>query len=79
MKRLIMLCLSVGLLAACGAPSVQETPNWEPQIRAANEALLNQGDLDMVPQFCAESYVSHEPEGDVLGRGGIAGFAVAVR
>jgi len=79
MKRLTMLCLFAALLGACAGPDMQETSDWEPQIRAANSALLNQGNLDMVPQFFAESYVSHEPEGDVLGREGIADFVAALR
>ncbi len=79
MKRLMTLCLSVGLLVACAGSDIQEVTDWEPQIRAANDALLNQGDFDMVPQFFAESYVSHALEGDIQGREGIAGFVAALR
>ena len=59
MKHLMTLCLSVGLLGACAGSDIQEVTDWEPQLRAANDALLNQGNLDMVPQFFAESYVAH--------------------
>ncbi len=79
MKRLMTLCLSVGLLGACAGSDIQEVTDWEPQIRAANDALLNRGDLDMVPQLFAESYVAHVLEGDVQGREGIAEFVAALR
>ena len=79
MKSLMTLCLSVGLLGACAGSDIPEVTDWEPQIRAANDALLNQGDLDIVPQFFAESYVAHVLEGDVQGREGIAGFVAALR
>ncbi len=77
MRSLKALCFSLTFLGAC-APA-QESPDWEPQIRAANEALLNQGNVDMVPEFFAEAYVAHATDGDIQGREGIAGFVTALR
>jgi steroid delta-isomerase-like uncharacterized protein len=68
--------LSLALLGACGP--VVETPDWEPRIRAANEALLNQGNLDRVPEFFADTYVGHGTDGD-WGREEITGFVAALR
>lgn len=79
MKPLMTLCLSVGLLGACAGSEMQKVTDWEPQIRAANDALLNQGDLDMVQQFFSESYVAHVLEGDLQGREGIVEFITALR
>ena len=77
MRSFKTLCLSLTLLGAC-APA-QETPDWEPQIRAANEALLNQGNLDRVPEFFAETYVAHGTDGDSRGHEAIVGFVTALR
>lgn len=79
MKQLIAVFFSVVLIGACAAPAPQAMPDWEPLIRAANDALLNRGNLDMVPKFFAESYITHEPEGDLRGREGIAGFVSDLR
>jgi len=56
-----------------------EVVDWAPQIQAANEALLNQGDLDRIPEFFSETYVSHRTEGDGGGHEAIHGFLTALR
>lgn len=69
------------LLGACSAPAEEpeEVVDWEPQIRAANQALLNEGNLDRVAEFFSESYVSHGPAGDSMGRDAIRGFVASLR
>lgn len=75
-----LACLLL-LAAACTAPeeAPQEAPNWGPQIQAANQALLNEGDLDRIPEFFSESYVSHGPDGGSMGHDAIRGFVSALR
>lgn len=51
----------------------------ESHIREANELLLNQGKLDVVPQFFAEDWVAHLIPEDLQGREAIVGFVQAVR
>lgn len=69
------------LTGACAAPAdaPRDMPDWGPQIRAANQTLLNEGDLDRVPEFFSESYVAHGPEGDAMGHDAIRGFVSALR
>ena len=69
------------VVVACAAPA--DTPieviDWSPRIQAANEALLNQGDLDRVPEFFSDSYVAHATLGDATGHEAIRGFLTALR
>jgi predicted ester cyclase len=53
-------------------------PDWAPQIREANEALLNQGDLDRIPEFFSESYLSHGDGAEARGHDAIRGFLEAL-
>lgn len=53
--------------------------HWEGQIRAANEALLNEGDISRVPEFFSESYVIHTTQGEARGRDAIRDFLKALR
>lgn len=71
----------LALICGCTAPAEgpREMPDWEPQIRAANQALLNEGDLDQVSDFFSEAYVSHGPEGDARGHDAIRGFVSSLR
>jgi predicted ester cyclase len=72
------------LVAACapasdtGPPEALSQPDWAPQIREANEALLNQGDLDRIPDFFAESYISHGDGAGTQGHEAIRGFLEAM-
>lgn len=77
MRSLTALGACMAILGACAAP--QEAPDWEAQIRAANEVLLNQGELDRVPELFAASYVSHGVDGDARGHEAISGFLSALR
>jgi steroid delta-isomerase-like uncharacterized protein len=77
MRTVSVVGLLLMLVGGCTAE--QDAPDWGPQIQRANDVLLNQGDVQRVPEFFAESYVSHENEGDVVGRDGIAGFVTSLR
>ena len=77
MRSLTALGACMAILGACAAP--QEAPDWEAQIRAANDVLLNQGELDRVPELFAASYVSHGVDGDARGHEAISGFLSALR
>ena len=77
MRSLIAVSLSLIVLSAC-APA-PEPPDWEPQIRAANETLLNQGNLDRIPEFFLPTYLSHGVERDTTGSDIIAGFVGGLR
>ncbi len=77
MRSFILVGLPLIILGACGpAPA---TPDWEPQIREANDVLLNQGNLDMVPEFVTTTYVAHVTGEDMRGREAIADFVTALR
>lgn len=64
------------LLAACSSPSAEAppSPDWDAQIREVNQALVNRGELDRIPEFIAESYVMHTPNGPQTGRHLVRGF-----
>ena len=79
MKTLLALCVSVTILGACSPAPAPPPTDWEPQIRAANDALLNQGDVDMVPEFFLPTYVNHATDGEARGREVIADFVTALR
>ena len=77
MRSLMVVGLALAILGACDSAPV--TPDWEPQIREANDLLLNQGNLDMVPEFFATTYVAHVLGEDMRGREAIADFVTALR
>jgi predicted ester cyclase len=79
--RVLLRVVPILVVAACAAPADAPTQaiDWAPRIQAANEALLNQGDFDRVPEFFSESYVSHGTEGDAGGHDAIRGFLTALR
>jgi len=77
MRKLNAIWLSLTLLTGCRP--AQQTPNWEPQLRTANEELLTQGNLARVSEFFAETYVLHATDGDVRGRDAINAFVTALR
>ncbi len=83
MRSLTSLTLLVDL-AACGraadtAPvDAASSMDWGPRIREANEVLLNQGDLERIPEFFAESYISHAGGGQAQGHDAIRGFLQAI-
>ena len=58
------------VVAACSSPGdqVQASPDWDAHIREVNQALVNERDLDRIPEFIAESYVMHTPNGPQNGR-----------
>jgi predicted ester cyclase len=64
-------------LGACGATPAP--PDWASQIREANDVLLNEGNVDMVPEFFATTFVAHVTGGDMQGREGIVEFLTAIR
>lgn len=79
-----LLSLPLVLLAACG-PAADTAPmgtasatDWEPRIREANEVLLNDGELRRIPEFFAESYVSHADGAQAQGHDAIRGFLEAM-
>lgn len=51
----------------------------ESRIRAANDQLLNRGNVEKVPRFFADDYVLHGSEGDLEGREVIADFISELR
>jgi predicted ester cyclase len=79
--RILLRVVPILALAACAAPAEAppEVVDWAPQLVAANEALLNQGDFDRIPDFFSESYVSHSTEGDAGGHPAIRGWLTALR
>ena len=93
MSRLAPLALSLFLFVACTAPgdapqetdappemgATQGTSDWASRIQAVNQALLNEGDLDRIPEFFSESYVAHGPDGGATGHDAIRGFVSALR
>ena len=83
MKPFTAMVLLSGVLVACSQSSdvVQDSAvrDWAPQIRAANDVLLNQGDLGSIGEFFAASYVSHGRAGSASGHEAISGFLTALR
>lgn len=78
MKPSITLVPFTLLLAGCARPAEQK--DWGPQIQAANEQLLNQGNLTRAAEFFAPSYVVHVTSGDVSGGPEvIEGFVTGLR
>lgn len=77
MKSLLTVVLSLLVLSTCASPA--QAQDWETQIRAANEALLNQGELDRVPEFFLPDYVSHGADRDFTGSEIIVGFVRGLR
>ena len=68
---------SLVILAACSP--AQETADWEAEILEANNMLLNEGNLEMIPQFFATTYVAHVTGEDMQGREAISAFVTALR
>lgn len=75
MKTLWAACLLVAILGACSA----ERPDWEPKIRAANDALLNRGEVDRVADFFLPTYILHTLDGDLRAPEVIVEFVTALR
>ncbi|HUF54549.1 MAG TPA: ester cyclase [Dehalococcoidia bacterium] len=77
MKRVLGVLLWIAILSACSqAPAPAD---WEGRIRAANDALLNEGNVDAVPEFFLPTYVNHATDGDIRGQDVITGFVGALR
>lgn len=51
-------------------PTSQAEPprDWDGHIRDPNQALVNDGDLDRIPEFIAESYIMHTQNGPQTGQ-----------
>jgi steroid delta-isomerase-like uncharacterized protein len=77
MKSLVAVGLGMIILSACGGTPAPA--DWASDIRESNDALLNQGNLDRIPEFFAATYVAHVTGGDMQGREGIAEFLTAIR
>lgn len=77
MKTLLAVCMAAEILGACS--QAPPPADWEARIRAANDALLNEGDVDRVADFFLPTYVSHATEGDVRGPEGITAFVTSLR
>jgi steroid delta-isomerase-like uncharacterized protein len=77
MKTLSAVFMVVGILCACSQAPPQA--DWEAQIRTANDALLNEGNVDRVPEFFLPTYVNHATDGDVRGPKVITGFVTSLR
>lgn len=62
--------LALLLVAACSSPGgeTQSAPDWSAHIRNLNQALVNERELDRIPEFVAESYIMHTPDGPQTGR-----------
>ena len=69
--------LALLILAAC-TPTL-EAPDWAAQVREANEVLLNQGDLDRVPEFFVPGYLNHSAAGDNTGADLISNYVGGLR
>ncbi|HVS12847.1 MAG TPA: ester cyclase [Thermoanaerobaculia bacterium] len=57
----------------------EDGPDLETRLRNANDALLNQGNLDVVPRFFLPTYVNHLVDKDVRGSEAITDFVKRVR
>lgn len=77
MKALHITSLALFLLTAC--TTGEATPDYSEQIAYANEQLLNQGNVDAVPELFAASYVSHGLESRAQGHEVIARFVTNLR
>jgi steroid delta-isomerase-like uncharacterized protein len=77
MRSLMPVGLLAVILSACS--SAPGTTDWESRIREANDVLLNQGNVDMVPEFFTTTYVVHVNGEDWSGREAITGFLTSVR
>jgi steroid delta-isomerase-like uncharacterized protein len=77
MRSCITLALPLVVFGACA--SEPETSDWGSQIREANEVLLNQGNVEMVSELFAATYVAHVTGDDMTGPEGIAEFVTALR
>jgi predicted ester cyclase len=83
MGRVNICTVSVLVLVslACAAPVDDSTSrlDWDAHVRTLNQALVNEGDFDRIPEFIAESYVMHTPAGPKTGRELIRDFISALR
>jgi predicted ester cyclase len=82
--RLLAKILMLAAVGACAPasdtpqPEASNQPDWAPRIREANEALLNQGDLERIPEFFSEAYLSHGDGAEAQGHDAIRGFLEAL-
>jgi steroid delta-isomerase-like uncharacterized protein len=77
MKTFLAVWMAAAMLGACG--QVPPPADWESRIRAANDALLNEGNVDRVPEFFLPTYVNHATDGDVRGPEVISSFVTSLR
>ncbi len=78
MKTAIVVSLFATLLIGCSAE--EGDIDWAPQIQRANEELLNKGNLDLVEELFAPTYVFHGADGDSEdGPDGIKAFLTSIR
>ncbi len=77
MKSFLAVGLAIIILSACGPTPAP--PDWASKIREANDVLLNEGNVDKVPEFFATTYVAHVTGGDMQGREWIAEFLTSLR
>jgi predicted SnoaL-like aldol condensation-catalyzing enzyme len=71
-----------GLVLVGCAPQEEASspaPDWEAQIQAANDRILNQGDLEAISEFFLPDYLNHGVDGDVVGPEIIARFVGNLR
>ena len=78
MKTSIVVSVFAALLIGC-SPTEGDI-DWGPQIQKANDELLNKGNLELVQELFAPTYVSHGAEGDSeIGPDAIKAFVTSIR
>jgi len=79
-KKNIFILLGV-FVFGCSSPSDESEVlrDWDTHVRTINEVLVNQGDLERIPEFIADTYVAHSGEQIVSGREAVHNFISALR
>jgi steroid delta-isomerase-like uncharacterized protein len=78
MKTAIVVSVFAALLIGC-SPTEGDI-DWAPQIQRANEELFNKGNLELIEELFAPTYLFHGAEGDFeVGPDAIKAFVTSIR
>ncbi|MFK5951228.1 MAG: ester cyclase [Methylococcales bacterium] len=81
MHKKYLFTLLVLFVFGCSSPRDESEVlrDWDNHVRTINQVLVNQGDLDRIPEFIAESYVAHSGEQIISGREAVHDFISTLR
>ena len=81
MHKLYVFTVLVLVVVGCSSPAAESEVlrEWDNHVRTINQILVNEGDLDRIPEFIADSYVAHAGAQSVSGREVVHNFISALR